>query len=84
MGEDDGEEEGHEEDDEDTDDVRVDDEDRGEESESHSSSGSMQKSPPFTHCYSDRCCHPCSWAELSKSGNSEDGSLGELSISEES
>ena len=54
-----------------------------EESESHSSSGSMQESPCSTCHYSDRCCHPCSWAEQSESGNGEDGSLGELSTSED-
>ena len=52
-------EEGHEEEDED-----MDDEDGDEESESHNSSGSMQESPHFTCCYSDRCHHhPHSWAE---------------------
>ena len=78
MGEDDGEEEGCKEDNE-----YVNDEDGGKDSESHSSSGSMQESPHSTCHYSDRCCHLHSWAERSESGNSEDGSFGELSISED-
>ena len=59
MNEDDREEEGCKEEDED-----VDDEDGGEESESHSSLGSMQESPCSTQCYSGRCHHcPHSWAK---------------------
>ena len=76
MGEDDEEEEGHEEDDEYTD-----DEDGDEESQSHSSSGSTQEGPHSTHHYSDRCHHPHNWAEQNESGNDEDSSFGELSVS---
>ena len=54
----------------------ADDEDADEESES--SSSSAQESPLPTHQYSDRCCHPHSWTEWSKSGDWEDGSLGGL------
>ena len=54
----------------------TDDEDVDEESESPNSSGSMQESLHSTCHYSDRHCHPHSWAELSKSGNWEGGSLG--------
>ena len=80
MDEDDREEEGCKEDDE-----GADAEDWGEESKSHSSLGSMLESLHSTWHYSDRhCCCPRSWAEGSESGNSEDGFLGELSISENS
>ena len=51
----------------------ADDEDMDEESKS--SSCSMQESPCSTHHYSDSHQHPCSWAEQSKLGNGEDGSL---------
>ena len=60
----------------------VDDEDMDDESES--SSSSMRESPRSTHHYSDRCHHPCSWAEQSESGNEEDGSLGGLPTSKDS
>ena len=49
-----------------------------------SSSSSTQESPYSTCHYSDRCYCPCSWAEQSKSGNGEDGSLGGLSVSQDS
>ena len=85
MDEDDREEEGHEEEDEDMEDEDADDEDGGMKSESHSSLGSMQENPCSSWHYSDRChCHPYSWAKQSKSENGEDGSLGELSVSENS
>ena len=57
-----GEELMHEEEPEDADDEDGDDKDMDEES--MSSSGSSQC---FTCCYSDRCCHPHSWAEHCKS-----------------
>ena len=80
MDEDDREEEGHKEEDE-----NANDEDGDEERVSHSSSGSMQKSPCSIHRYSDRC-HCClhSWTEQCESGNGEDGSFGEISVSENS
>ena len=62
----------------------ADDKDVDEESKSPSSSGSAQESPCSTHHYSDRSCHPHSWAEWSELGNGEDGSLGGLSISQDS
>ena len=62
----------------------MDDEDAGKERESPSSSGSAQESPCSTHCDSDRCCHPCSWAKQSESGNWEDGSFGEFSMNQDS
>ena len=62
----------------------ADDEDADKESESPGSSGSMQESPHSTCCYSDRHCHPCSWAEWSESGSGEDGSFGELAMSQDS
>ena len=58
---------------EDTDDEDVDD--KGMEEESMSSSGSSQESQCSTHCYSDRCHHPHSWAECCESEDGEDGSL---------
>ena len=70
MCEDEGENDGEDEDDEDA------------NKESESSSSSMQESPHFTHCYSDRCCCPHSWAEQCESGDGEDGSLGRLSTSQ--
>ena len=60
------------------------DEDAGGESGSHSSSESMQESPHSSCHYSDGCRHHCStsWAQQCDSGNEEDGSFGELSVSE--
>ena len=60
----------------------ADDEDTDEESES--SSSSMQESPHSTCHFSDRCCHPHSWAEQSELGSGEDGSLGGLPASQDS
>ena len=54
-----------------------DDEDTDEES--MSSSGSSQESPHSTCRYSDRCCHPPSWAEHCESEDRKDGSLGRFS-----
>ena len=62
----------------------VDDEDVDEKSENSSSPGSMQESSCSTHCYSDRCHCPHSSAEQSKLGSGGDGSLGELSASQDS
>ena len=72
-------------DDEDTDDDDVDEEDTDKESKSHNSSESTQESSHSTHCYSDRHHHHgTSWAQQCKSENGEDGSFGELSVSENS
>ena len=56
-----GEESMHEDEPEDADDQDADDEDI--DNVSVSSSASSQESQCSTHCYSDRCHHPCSWAE---------------------
>ena len=58
---------------EDTDDEDADDEDMDDVS--MSSSASSQESQCPNCCYSDRCCHPCSWAEHCKSEEGEDDSL---------
>ena len=77
------EEEDDDTDDEDMDDEDMDDDDTDEESKSHSSSESTQESPHSTHRYSDRHHLQCTyWAQQCKSENGEDGSFGELSVSE--
>ena len=60
------------------------DEDADEEIGSHSTLGSMQESAHSFHRYSDRChCHhSTSWAQWCKAETEEDGSFGELSVSE--
>ena len=63
-----GEESMHEDEPEDADDEDTDD-------VSMSSSASSQESQHSTHCYSDRCRHPHSWAECCESEDGEDDSL---------